>query len=48
MEPVEYAEDGLPVHLIIPVDENGDGPVPEDETDHWACWCGDEHCTIPC
>lgn len=30
----------MPRHQLIAVDENGDGPVPDKEAHHWACWCG--------
>lgn len=32
-----------PAHLLIPVDKEGNGPVPEEEQDHIACWCGMDH-----
>lgn len=34
----------VPEHLIIPVNEQGQGPVDEAEAHHWACWCGKESC----
>lgn len=37
----------LPEHMLIPVDENGDGPVPEAEAAHWVCWCGNADCKGP-
>ena len=37
----------LPEHFPIPVDENGDGPVPYDEVpDRIVCWCGKEDCDV--
>lgn len=35
---------GLPEHLMIPVDINGDGPAEGKEIDHYECWCGDKTC----
>lgn len=34
----------IPDHLMIPVSEDGRGPVPESDAHHWACWCGDDAC----
>lgn len=34
----------IPEHMIIPVDEDGNGPVDEAEAHHWVCWCGNPYC----
>jgi len=34
----------LPEHLLVPCDENGDGPVDEAAAVRWLCWCGDNDC----
>lgn len=36
----------VPEHLIIPVNRDGDGPVPDAEFDHYDCWCADPKCAI--
>lgn len=37
----------LPEHFPIPVDENGDGPVPYDEEPaRIVCWCGTKDCKV--
>ncbi len=35
---------GLPVHLAMGVNEDGQGPVADDEAHHYACWCGNPKC----
>lgn len=34
----------LPEHMLIPVNEDGDGPVDEADAARWVCWCGDDSC----
>ena len=40
----DYDEGGLPVHLLIPVNANGQGPVSDEETVGYVCWCGTPNC----
>lgn len=46
MSMVEYDEGGLPVHVGIGINKDGQGPVDEDDPqfDRIICWCidGDE------
>lgn len=37
-------KDGLPIHLPMPVNRMGQGPVDFDSPDihHWVCWCGQD------
>lgn len=35
-------EDGLPVHLPMSVDADGQGPANDHEAHHLACWCGQQ------
>ena len=37
---------GLPVHLDMPVNKDGQGPLDDDdpEVDRITCWCGDDTC----
>lgn len=39
----------LPVHLLIPVDENGDGPldIHDPNIAAFVCWCGNPDCEGP-
>lgn len=39
-------ETNMPWHLPIAVDEEGCGPVPDDEAHHWACWCWEKDCAL--
>jgi len=43
---VEYDEAGLPKHLPIGVDKNGQGPVSERDPEfvRLECWCGEKNC----
>ena len=51
---VEYCA-GLPVHLMMPVDRRGNGPLCDDAPlcgccdpiAKWICWCGDKSCPGP-
>lgn len=43
----EYDDSGLPVHLYIGVDVNGNGPTNDGEAYRFICWCFDgEDCTV--
>jgi hypothetical protein len=42
----EMDEGGLPVHLPFGVTVDGRGPAPDDEADHWVCWCWDPDCEL--
>ena len=44
---VEYDDGGMPVHIWMSVNKNGDGPLNDDdpEVDRIVCWCGDDTCT---
>lgn len=52
---VEYGDDDLPVHLMMPVDRRGNGPLCDaaphcgccDDIAKWICWCGDKSCPGP-
>lgn len=37
---------GLPVHFVLPVNENGQGPTDDHDTHHYVCWCGNERCPL--
>lgn len=39
-------EDGLPVHLPMPCNAEGQGPVADHEAETWHCWCGDRDCLL--
>lgn len=40
-----YDEGGLPVHLPMPVNADGQGPLDSTEhPDHFVCWCADPDC----
>lgn len=53
-EPIEASCEGgtsmstpiwdVPQHLLIPVNENGEGPVPLEEAEMFLCWCGIAEC----
>lgn len=36
----------VPDHLLIPLNEQGEGPVYKDDFYYWGCWCGDIDCTL--
>ena len=52
---VEIGMDGLPVHMMMPVDRRGNGPLCDeaplcgccDDIAKWICWCGDRSCPGP-
>ena len=37
---------GLPVHLSMPVNKDGQGPLDDNDPtfDRFVCWCGDDRC----
>lgn len=39
-------EDGLPIHLPLPCNEQGQGPVEDNRALTWHCWCTDEDCLL--
>lgn len=39
-------DQGLPVHLLLPVAADGQGPATGDDFHHWACWCAHPTCAI--
>lgn len=43
---VEYDEGGLPIHLRMRVNKNGEGPIDDSDLtyDHDECWCGIKDC----
>ena len=44
---VEYDDGGLPVHLYIGVDIEGNGPTNDGEAYRFICWCFDGgDCTV--
>lgn len=34
----------IPEHQMMPVNENGQGPVPDQEAARFVCWCGKDGC----
>lgn len=36
----------LPIHLGMPVNEAGQGPVPNHQATAVVCWCGQEGCQL--
>jgi hypothetical protein len=42
----EYGDDGLPIHLAMPVNAKGEGPVRPTSKKFvgWLCWCGVKTC----
>jgi hypothetical protein len=41
-----HDEGGLPKHLPISINENGQGPTEPDPAYAWVCWCWDPECTL--
>lgn len=39
-------EGGLPAHLPMAVDKDGNGPEDEDKAHHYECWCPDPACPL--
>jgi hypothetical protein len=39
-------DDGMFMHVVVPVNKSNQGPATGDDFDHWACWCGDEECLV--
>lgn len=37
-------EAGMPKHLPMGVNEQGQGPEDDSKAHHWVCWCGDPNC----
>lgn len=36
----------VPKHCAMPVNARGEGPVEDSEAAAYACWCGDDNCTV--
>jgi len=39
-------EGGLPVHLPMGVNQQGQGPEDDSAAHHFECWCGDANCPL--
>jgi hypothetical protein len=36
--------EGVPEHLLIPLDASREGPTEAEDFDHYGCWCGEPGC----